>query len=680
MSKSTICDLQQQLAASQLTAAESRGALQAEVDAYRERRRQEEAMRVELKGRTKNLEDAKRGAEALRREAEKRLKVAQGAREQCVARTVYLSAEIEKLEQRSLGDQAVIERGRAEQEKAEGEVREEVERRKEEVRVGEEVLGGLSVRVRGLEERIGEGRERLRIVRERAEGRRIERGLLGICGGVEGGASVGSGFAPGPGEVARAEYLGGYREADNDNTNTGNGNIGGATSHPRDLSRSPSRPARLSLGGISNFACNTSPNTSPPQLQQPSVLNTNSELTTGHAASAPAVGTKGYPIFDDDVVSLRSQSHSHSHSHSQVQGQVQPQAQQPQSINTSFSPFSPFGDTDSSSHHNQFHNLSVNQQHQHPGFGSTMDNRGDTLARSFQSENDVFLDKDWRGGIRRGLVKPSSQQPQVVDSISGKKTTTSPLSLVDSSPSSSSSAAAFNDQDPYPFEVRHRQPEHIRSESMNMQRATMPPNRTYSNPVTSAEEANPVSVEEVLDDKAGRRRWFSTSLKERPRKGLNPDAKVFRLVKAPNEFGSISAPAPPNPTYDALNPNGLGSRMMTASSSTTSSLLRAFAPSPAEREALQRALGGSTNPSLERLPSLSRVSSIPSSPGHVHASPAVPGSGQAHTRPNSLHLERGGEVGRTLPSWLQALPRISKSNFSPWDDDEPTSGGNGVAH
>jgi len=156
------------------------------------------------------------------------------------------------------------------------------------------------------------------------------------------------------------------------------------------------------------------------------------------------------------------------------------------------------------------------------------------------------------------------------------------------------------------------------------------------------------------------RRWFSTSAKDKQHKGLNPDAKVFRLPrrKAP----AISEPTSTHPTasYDALNPTGL---MTNSTSSTPSALLRAFAPSRAEREALQRALGGSTNTSLERLPSLSDVGSIPSSPAHAHAE-AQPVSGF------------GGKES-ALPAWLQSLPLIRKPNFSPWDDEEPVSASTG---
>lgn len=133
------------------------------------------------------------------------------------------------------------------------------------------------------------------------------------------------------------------------------------------------------------------------------------------------------------------------------------------------------------------------------------------------------------------------------------------------------------------------------------------------------------------------------------KKGLNPGAKAFTLGR------QITPP------YDALNPNGLGASRTKSATSTTSSLLRAFAPSRAEREALQRALGGSTNSSLERLPSLSDVGSIPSSPSHVHASPGIslPQANSTADTTKSLHL----------PSWFPTfLPR--KSKFKPWDDDE----------
>ncbi|KAF8650403.1 hypothetical protein AX16_005210 [Volvariella volvacea WC 439] len=114
--------------------------------------------------------------------------------------------------------------------------------------------------------------------------------------------------------------------------------------------------------------------------------------------------------------------------------------------------------------------------------------------------------------------------------------------------------------------------------------------------------------------------------------GFNRDAKAF------HHFNDLSDNSPTL---------GLGSHI-------TSSLLRAFAPSAAEREHF-RALGGSANASFERLPSLSDVSTVsPSSDGHA-PSPDDP----------------VGEMS-SLPSWLRAfsLPNDGKSNFCPWDDDD----------
>jgi hypothetical protein len=96
--------------------------------------------------------------------------------------------------------------------------------------------------------------------------------------------------------------------------------------------------------------------------------------------------------------------------------------------------------------------------------------------------------------------------------------------------------------------------------------------------------------------------------------------------------------------------------------------MRAFAPSPAEREALQRALGGSSNTSLERLPSLSEVPTSPvltHAPAHAAAAPnSPPGLPWSHMGPNV-------SAGH---SWLRELggsmPRPRKIKFSPWGDGD----------
>jgi len=178
------------------------------------------------------------------------------------------------------------------------------------------------------------------------------------------------------------------------------------------------------------------------------------------------------------------------------------------------------------------------------------------------------------------------------------------------------------------------------------------PYRTSSDPTVNASDglqSNPaLSSTEVVP-----RRWFSTSSREKPRKGLNPDAKVFCLPK--RKLGSSGTETSTDmntlPSCSTLKPAGL----MSGITSTPSALLRAFAPSRAEREALQRALSVSTNTSLELLPSLSDVGSIPPSSQHVHT--------ERETR--SI-----GEKECSLPAWLQSLPLIRKPNFSPWEDED----------
>ncbi|KAF9529324.1 hypothetical protein CPB83DRAFT_853074 [Crepidotus variabilis] len=162
--------------------------------------------------------------------------------------------------------------------------------------------------------------------------------------------------------------------------------------------------------------------------------------------------------------------------------------------------------------------------------------------------------------------------------------------------------------------------------------------------------------------------WIS-NLGSRNSKSLNPDAKEFNIFPSPPSY--LGANTITNGTFDALNPSGFISN----TSTTSHSLLRAFAPSPAEREALQRALGGSSNTSFERLPSLSDVGSIPTSPTAPHATlaPAPPQPRLQQSPPSARR-----DFGSMLPGWLQSLPKTRKVNFSPWDDEEPAQDGRKV--
>lgn len=453
-SKASVIDLRAQLTESEAAASQSHSALQAELESFRERKRQEDLARTELKTRTKNLDDQKRNAEAIKRDAEKRLKAAEAARDDATERMAFLDKEISQLQQCLVDDRSSISRIKDSIPEAEQDIVLALEHKRREIKAAEDVLAALNARTRDLEDTVTAEKQRLALMREKAEHPAKQEGMQ---------------------------------------------TFGYGSSHEN---VSP-RPAKLSLGNISNL---------------------------NRLGSLPIVPS-----------------------------------------------FTPFGD-------GPLPILSPTSTALIPsGLISSMETTTDTVSRSFRSENDVILDRDWQNGDGPRAAQPSPAYAPVTTS----PVSTNPEVEVD------------------PFEVRHN--------LLDMQRLTALPQKVLS---SSTEEAST-------------RNWFSH------KKALNPDAKVFSLSR---KHALSSTPS----SYDALNPNGIA----TSSSASNPSFLRAFAPSPAEREALQRALGGSTNTSLERLPSLSDVGSIPSSPSLTpHESSA------------------------RVPSWLQTLPHVRKPNFSPWDDE-----------
>jgi len=158
------------------------------------------------------------------------------------------------------------------------------------------------------------------------------------------------------------------------------------------------------------------------------------------------------------------------------------------------------------------------------------------------------------------------------------------------------------------------------------------------------------------------RRWF-TSGKER---GLNPDAKEFTLPSRSASDHSPTAPDifhPHSAATDIFLPTALtavsgyrtppesSSPRLSLAGSFFSSLQSAFAPSPAEREALQRALGsGSMNSSREIVSSGSITSGLERVSSHGSG-----GSGGSHSA--SPHWRAA-----TVPNYAHR----SKGIFNPW--------------
>ncbi|KAI9458564.1 hypothetical protein F5148DRAFT_1016941 [Russula earlei] len=266
----------------------------------------------------------------------------------------------------------------------------------------------------------------------------------------------------------------------------------------------------------------------------------------------------------------------------------------------------------------------------------------DVLPRRFPSDSEPFDDRDWRNHPSVSGSVPaigSESHHHVFPSVSDDPT------------------EGFES-----FGI-HRPPRHrITSDSINV--SPVWSSRANSDPLSPRPAAVP--------PQEARGWWGHGPDKERratidgtePRRGLNPDAKVFSFSPEP-PFGAPVAPASASASgfllSGAAKSTGTGSMgdilksNATATSTGTpgflSGLARAFVPSPAEREALHRALGGSTNTSLERLPSLSEVGSGPTSPELTHV-PAHPvASGNPLGRP-WFDIGAGAGTGR---SWLREL-------------------------
>ncbi|KAG6830804.1 hypothetical protein H0H92_014653 [Tricholoma furcatifolium] len=585
-SRVAISDLRTQLSDCQSCASQSHGGLQAELESFRERKRQDDASKLEIKSRTKSLDDSKRATESQKRDAEKKLKAAQTARDKATQRIDHLDQEIGKLRQRH--DDLLTHQQCSSEAEAEMEVMEALEHKRNEIKVAEDVFAALNQRARDLELKLTEHKERLAIIKERNETRLIETGLAPYPGDswTNAGTTHDSQNVPSPAErhVSSATY-----------------------------------EALNSLGRRASITVDTA--------AQP--------IGMSRSAFAPSP-TQAYSGFDDAFFS------------------VEPQ----QAPYLQHSTFSPFGDMDAAQIPNVHGVVSPTSQSLIPSaLITSLESAG--LPRSFQSESDAFLDRsEWRNNHNSSRLTDGQDS----GSLTLTHSPVSPRDSINSMERDSFEGRFQVNESDYVGDFGHEYLANHHSSTdfaMDLQRASWL-RRASSDPQPGHHTHDEVEPKPQVVEKAPRR-WFS---KDKAKKGLNPDAKVFSLPGKPSPPRSL-APAfnisTSGQSFDALNPTSLNSNML---ASATSSFTRAFAPSPAEREALKRALGGSANPSLERLPSLSDVGSIPSSPSHAHALPAV------------IHQHAFSKI---LPAWLQSLPPRKATNFSPWDDEEPESSGSSSA-
>lgn len=168
-------DLRSQIADFRTHSSQQREALNRELEAHRERKRQEELTRNELKSRTKSLEDSKRGAETAKRDAERKLKSAETRRDEVARKITHLRSEITKWKSKLGDDHELVanirsggigggDHGKGERAYLE----EELQKRKAEITVAENVISALAVRAKELEDKVVDGRERLKVVLEKA--------------------------------------------------------------------------------------------------------------------------------------------------------------------------------------------------------------------------------------------------------------------------------------------------------------------------------------------------------------------------------------------------------------------------------------------------------------------------------------------------------------------------------
>ena len=545
--KESVLDIHTQIAECQLVTTRSYAVLRHEVETYRERKQQEDAARLELKSRTKLLDDSKRGAEGAKKDADKNLKALQLIRDNTGHQLESLQEKILALQGHLLEDRDFI--FCYEKQSLEPAINDTLEQKKVDIQIAEHSVAILNQRSRELEDRLSSERERLRILRQKSEDQKLYYPFLEDIDPES--QHYDRRFHPLPPPIARSNLspspfvVPGVR-ADLPAT---------ATLHSQLLHY----PRNWDLYDFCGAAY---------------VGNTKAgkNVIPGVPQDAPSDGGKEtFRSVRSEVVStfgsgLNAVSRDHIDDAS-----------------------GSFGDTDPGTERNWYGNLdSCNHRHQE-GYSSL-------------------------------------SIPMFIPTLS------------DSDRSSEVHVQSYDGPDcakPAKFDANWTQ-----SLAVNL-----PP--PYNIPVTDYCHAT-----NILDQSQSTRSLSSTT-------SLN--INKFSLDDPSFDVSSDTGNASPNSTFDALNPNGLGSVLMTPPS-TSQSFLRAFAPSPAEREVLQKALSSSTNASLERLASLSTVGSLPSSPTGSHM----------HGLPQHSHSLR--DLSSFLPTWFKAFPRSGTVKFSPWEDEDLRNG------
>ena len=181
--KAGVQDLRSQIADFRTHSSRQRETLNRELEVHRERKRQEELARSDLRSKTKSLEDSKRSAESAKRDAERKLKSVETRRDEVARKITHLRNEISKTKSKLGGDREWMKNvhsgGIGDGDRGDGSQThfdKELRKRKAEIKVTENVIAALTVRAKELEDRVMEGRERLEGILGQARRCRLSQG------------------------------------------------------------------------------------------------------------------------------------------------------------------------------------------------------------------------------------------------------------------------------------------------------------------------------------------------------------------------------------------------------------------------------------------------------------------------------------------------------------------------
>ncbi|OCB89366.1 hypothetical protein A7U60_g3456 [Sanghuangporus baumii] len=657
-SQNAISDLGTQISDFNSTSASTRAGLDDELERQRERKRADDAAKVELKAQTKTLEDQKRTNEATRRDAEKRLRTVQSEKDNTDARIERYEHEIDRLQSQMDAQGASIVESTVQTSVLVAELEQQIEDKRSEVRVTEDEVAQLSLRLREMEENVANEEQRLKEATAEMEERRAK--------------SLPCRSQDNSNAVQRAlisEHVFTQPQASLANTIPSEG-----TALPLSPIRTAVPDSPLNATSADAHAHRVGPITMP--------------LDANLANGFPMLSSAFHP---------HNQTNSVSHTFSPFSSDL-----------ASPGPLSPTGESLIPSSLYESLGMPISSKPQDsPVTASEL-----SVSRSFQSEDDMILDRNWLN--RRNSAAGDVGQPMTFAPSNG---------AVHNSPVSPASSHG------YVYDMDHPARGRTTSVGLDAQRASFPSRLPTSDftlqqalsntiPVTHVDQVEPASV--ATTRRSG---WFTShkdkNAKTQEKKGLNPDAKEFSLSKEKERSfsaflsrsrgsghgsgsgsGSGSSSTPSSASIPTPEPPPLGNSPALTSAVTVknpspqmhhmavpartagsffglgSSLFgsRAFAPTPFEREQLSRALGGTANSSLEKL---ERWPSLPTSPQARHHALALAQNQSVVSLPQLGAWDAAG-TGTTAtafgPLGAHSSVRTSGSGFCPFDDESTATG------